>query len=294
MKFGVVLPNYGPGATYEDLKHMALAAERLGYASIWTTDHILVPKENTDPYGNMLESIVTLAMLASVTDRVHLGTSILVLPMRNPIIVAKQIATLDAATKGRVILGVGVGWNETEYANLGADFKTRGKRMDEYIKLLRTLWSNEYVSYQGRYVLIKDGVFAPAPAQKGRLPIWIGGNDEPSYRRTALLGDGWQSTGASPEQMAQGAKRIQGLHPSRPITISARVSIDFRANVSPTFLYRGNQRYRLAGGLEAIRSRVRQYADAGVEHMALFFPAELKVGLAQMEQFARDILPEFV
>jgi probable F420-dependent oxidoreductase len=294
VKFGVGLTNYGPHANFDDLKQMALAAERLGYDSIWTTDHILVPRENKDPYGTILESLTVLAMVASLTTRVKLGTSVLVLPMRNPVIAAKQIATIDAASKGRVILGVAVGWNEPEYENLGADFKTRGKRLDEEIRLLRTLWSNEHVSFQGKYMRITDGVFSPPPAQGGQLPIWIGGNGEPSFRRAAELGDGWQSTGASPEQVAQGAERIRELGSVRPITISARLSIDFSPNVSPTYQYRGNQRYRLTGGRDAIRARLREYAKAGAEHIALFFPADTTLGLSQMEQFARELLPEFV
>src|SRR6266498_3825044 len=114
MIFGIGLPNYGQGKTWDDIKRVALAAEELGYDSVWTTDHIIVPRENIEPYGTIYESLVTLAMIASVTQRVKLGTSILVLPQRNPILAAKQIATIDAATNGRMIVGLGIGWNAGE------------------------------------------------------------------------------------------------------------------------------------------------------------------------------------
>ena len=198
MRFGIGLPNYGRGKTWDDIRRVARLAEELGYESVWTTDHVVVPQENSEPYGNIFESLMTLALVASITQRVKLGTSILVLPQRNPVLAAKQVATLDAATNGRVILGVGVGWNEVEYKNLGANFKNRGKRLDEAIVLLRTLWSNENASFQGTYTTLEQAVFAPLPARKS-IPIWIGGNDEPAFVRAAKLGDGWHSTGASPE-----------------------------------------------------------------------------------------------
>jgi probable F420-dependent oxidoreductase len=294
MQFGVGLPNYGRGKTFDDVRRVALAAEELGYDSVWTTDHVIVPQEDIEPYGHILESIVTLAMVASITQRVRLGTSILVLPQRNPVLAAKQIATIDAASNGRVILGVAVGWNEIEYRNLGADFSTRGKRLDEAITLLRTLWSNDDASFHGTYTQLKHAVFAPLPAQCGSLPIWIGGNDEPALRRAAKLGDGWHSTGASPEQIARGVKHITELKSARPITISVRLNTDLRPGTPPTYAYRGNVRVRLTGTLDAICARLREYAAAGVTHPALFFPMDdVSIGLAQMEQFAREVMPDF-
>ncbi len=293
MKIGVVLLNYGSMVTYDSLRRSAVLAEKLSYDSIWTTDHILVPQQNVDPYGTIYEPLMTLAMLGEATSRVQLGTSVIVLPMRNPVVAGKQAATLDAATNGRVILGVGVGWNEQEYKNLGADFNNRGKRLDEDIELLRSLWAKEQVTFQGKYTQIADGYSSPLPPQK-TIPIWIGGNGEPSIRRAARLGDGWHPNGAPPEEIAQGARRIREMGTTRPITISARFSIDLRPDTPPTFQYRGNLRYRITGTLDAIRARVREYRQAGVEHMVLLFPLEdISLGLEQMEQFARDVMPEF-
>ncbi len=319
MKFGLCLPNYGRSTTFDRIRQVALLAEQLGYASVWTTDHVAVPQENIEPYGNIYESLTILAMAAMLTRRVQLGTSILVLPQRDPVLAAKQIATIDRASGGRMIVGVGAGWNEREYRHLGADFHTRGKRLDEDIRLLRALWSRENVSFEGRWTQLDHVMSAPLPAQDSHLPIWIGGNEEPSLRRAAELGDGWQTTGASPDQIAQGVRRIDELHTANQrgsesnlankrinesdagneriesggLTISARLSIDINPDTPATYQYLGHPRHRLAGTLDVIRARLGEYRAAGVEHIALVFPDDAATAQAQIEQFAREIMPQF-
>ena len=293
MKFGVGLPNYGPNTSFDAMRRVALAAEQLAYDSVWTTDHVIVPKEHIEPYGHIYESVVTLAMLASVTQRVRLGTSIIVLPMRNPVLFAKQAASIDAASGGRLIVGVGVGWNEPEYKNLSANFKNRGKRLDEDIDLLRTLWSNETANFKGRYTQITDSVFAPLPPRKG-IPIWIGGNGEPSWQRAVRLGDAWHATGASPETVAEAVKYFHAHTPARQFTISARLNVDMNPSVPSTYEYRGAARRRLTGSDDDIRALLCEYLKAGLEHAALWFPTnDVVVALRQMERFMRDIAPEF-
>jgi probable F420-dependent oxidoreductase len=293
MIFGIGLPNYGKDKTFDDIRRVATLAEDLGYDSVWTTDHLIVPQENIEPYGNIMESIVTLAMITPITQRIKLGTSILVLPQRNPVLAAKQIATIDAASSGRMIVGLGVGWNETEFKNLGANFKNRGKRLDEDITLLRTLWSNEDVTFHGNYTTLDHAVFAPLPTQE-KIPIWIGGNDEPSWERAAKLGDAWHSTGAMPQVVAAGVARIAELNPLKRLTISARLNIDLNPATPPTYTYRGAARRRLSGTDDDVRETLRQYANAGLEHAALWFPMnEVSAGLGQMERFMKDIAPEF-
>src|SRR3972149_7643713 len=163
MQFGIGLPNYGRGTTWDAVRRVALAAEELGCDSVWTTDHLIVPREDIEPYGTILESLVTLAMVAAITRRVKLGASVLVLPQRNPVLAAKQIATIDAASGGRMIVGLGVGWNEREYKNLSANFHNRGRRLDEDISLLRTLWASESANFQGKYTQVTDSIFSPLP-----------------------------------------------------------------------------------------------------------------------------------
>lgn len=293
MQFGVGLPNYGRNKTWDDIRRVALAAEALGYASVWTTDHLVVPQRDIEPYGRIFEALTVLALVASITERVKLGTSILVLPQRNPVLAAKQIAAIDAASGGRMIVGVGVGWNETEYKNLNANFKNRGKRLDEDIALLRTLWANEDATFHGKYTQFERAVFAPLPAQKN-IPIWIGGNAAPAWERAAKLGDGWHSTGAFPQQIAQGVKRINEFKPARQITISARLNIDLNPNTPSMYEYYGKPRQRVAGTDDNVRAILREYAQAGLEYAALIFPMnDAAVMLTQMERFLKDIAPEF-
>jgi probable F420-dependent oxidoreductase len=139
----------------------------------------------------ILEALMTLAHLAAVTTRVTLGTEVLVLPQRHPTLVAKQVSTLDTLSGGRVRLGVGVGWQESEYEALGEDFGTRGTRMDEAIRLLRAYWSDARVDVTGPHYPMTAMAMEPKPPQGGRLPIWVGGLSEPAYRRVGRLGDGW-------------------------------------------------------------------------------------------------------
>jgi probable F420-dependent oxidoreductase len=248
----------------------------------------------------VFESLTTLAMVAMLTQRVKLGASVLVLPMRNPILAAKQIATIDVASGGRMIVGLGVGWNEKEYQNLNADFHNRGKRLDEDIQLLRALWSNENVTFHGKFTQLDHAMSSPLPQQDGHpqrgprgLPIWIGGNGESAWRRAARYGDGWHATGPSPEEMAAGVKRIRELNPNKQLVISARLSIDINPNTSPTYQYRGHTRHRLTGSPAAIRARLSEYRQAGVEMVALVFPDDPSARMAQIEQFAKEIMAEF-
>jgi len=180
MKLTVEFPSVayreGPAAVLR----LARAIEDIGYDHIDIFDHVVMghplagrPAGPYNPAMPILEPLVTLAALAAVTSRVTLGTEVLVLPQREPTLVAKQIGTLDTLSGGRVRLGVGVGWQESEYEALGADFRTRGSRMDEAIALLRAYWSEAHVNVAGKHYRATEMAMEPKPPQGGRLPIWI-------------------------------------------------------------------------------------------------------------------------
>jgi probable F420-dependent oxidoreductase len=139
----------------------------------------------------ILEPFVTLGYLAAATTRVTIGTEVLVLPQREPTLVAKQVSTLDTLSGGRMRLGVGVGWQESEYEALGENFHDRGARMDEAIALLRTYWTDAHVNYAGKHYRANEMAMEPKSPQAGRLPIWVGGASEAALRRVGRLGDGW-------------------------------------------------------------------------------------------------------
>ena len=168
MQIGVCLPNFSRLGTREATIEIARQAEALGYDSLWTTDHVMMTKGQEEPYGHILEALTTLTFVAALTERIRLGVSVLVFPPRNAVLVAKETATLDVLSGGRLTLGLGAGWNEREFQYLGAGFADRGKRFDEYIKALKELWTAEQPSFQGQWVQFKDVLFSPKPVRAGR------------------------------------------------------------------------------------------------------------------------------
>jgi probable F420-dependent oxidoreductase len=198
MKLSVEFPSVASREGPDAVRRLARAVERIGYDHLDVFDHVVmgypIAGRPPGPYPAtmpILEALMTLAHIAAVTTRVMLGTEVLVLPQRHPTLVAKQVSTLDTLSGGRVRLGVGVGWQESEYEALGEDFRTRGARMDEAIRLLRACWGDPQVDFAGRHYQVKAMAMEPKPPQGRRLPIWIGGMSEPAWRRVGQLGDGW-------------------------------------------------------------------------------------------------------
>ena len=240
--FGVHLPVWGPGATRHALLTLARRVEAMGFDSVWASDHVVIPFEirSRYPYNatgdfplppttNFLEPLTALALVAGATERVQLGTTVLVLPHRHPVLAAKALATLDHLAPGRVILGAGVGWMREEIELLGAPYDQRGAWTDEAIKIMRACWRDERVSYRGRFFSFPEVGFAPRPA-KGSIPIWIGGHTPRAMRRVAELGDGWHAAFATPDVMRDGLAKLReacakvGRDPST-IALSVRLGL---------------------------------------------------------------------
>lgn len=198
MKLSVEFPNVSYREGPSGVIRLAKAIEDIGYDHIDIFDHVVMgyptPTRPAGPYPPgmpIMEALMALSYMAAVTSRVTLGTEVLVLPQREPTLVAKQVSTLDTLSGGRVRLGIGVGWQEAEYEALGGSFHTRGKRMDEAIQLLRTYWGEPQVDFAGQYYRAEAMGMEPKPPQGARLPIWIGGNSPAALRRVGRLGDGW-------------------------------------------------------------------------------------------------------
>src|SRR5438445_4044311 len=191
MKLGVCVPNYGEASTPDAIQRIAVEAEQMGFDSVWCTDHLLMPRNSGTPYERIFESIATLAYLAGVTSKVRLGISSLITAMRNPVVVAKQLATIDNLSIGRVMLATSAGWNEKEFSNLGSNFHNRGRRLNESIRMIRALWNGE-TSFTSKILNqhFEVVVFEPRPIQK-HIPIWIAGNSKAAMKRAIRLGDGW-------------------------------------------------------------------------------------------------------
>src|SRR6185503_15929789 len=206
VEFGISLPGRGPLAKPDQVLAMAARADALGYASIFVTDHVVLPTSmarSVYPYSatrqlpggaaqDYLEPLALLGALARETKRARLGTSVLVIPYRHPLVTAKILATLDRLSGGRLILGAGVGWLREEFEAVGAPpFEERGAVTDEYLAFMRQTWTTDPVSFRGRYVRVDNVHALPKPAQPAGIPVWIGGHTDGAVRRAARLGDGW-------------------------------------------------------------------------------------------------------
>ena len=198
MKLAVEFPSVAYREGGEAIVRLARGIEEIGFDQLDTFDHVIMgfptatrPPPIYPPKMPILEALMTLSFVASATSRIGLGTEVLVLPQRQPVLVAKQVATLDTLSGGRVRLGVGVGWQESEYDALEESFRNRGKRMDEAIRVMRAYWRDERVDIAGEYYNSTAMAMEPKPPQGGQLPIWIGGASEAALRRVGELGDGW-------------------------------------------------------------------------------------------------------
>jgi probable F420-dependent oxidoreductase len=212
------------------------------------SDHIVHPAAQNYPSPHLYDPLLTLAWAAAATERIGLGTSVLVVPMHEPVALANQLASLDALSKGRLKLAVGVGWSEAEYAAVGADFHTRGRRLDEALELFRVLWRDDPASFEGTFRSITDIRLLPKPV--GRIPCWIGGGSEAAYRRGVAKGDGFQLIGVTPEQAAPVVARLRADRPEEDFTISLRTGWD-PLGMDPA----------------RIREEKVAYAEAGIQHV---------------------------
>ena len=288
MDYGLCLPNFPDGASGEGIEAAADVAERLGWSTVWTTDHVIVPHANEGEYGLIYEALLTLAWVGARHPRLRLGTSVIVVPVRNAVILAKELATLDALSDGRVTAGVGIGWNETEFGNIGVGdrFHVRGAYLDETVRLWRHLWSGSTEPFHGRFHTFDDFTFAPLPAQPN-LPIVIGGRAEPALRRVGALADGYHSSATSPATYAARLPVIADAAAAvgRPMpSLSARVRVRFGETADAA--------YAMHGSPDEIAAEIRAWAGIGVEHLALTFPATDPAGIvAQSERFATEVLP---
>ena len=245
LEFGYHLPVWGPATTRETLIMVARRVEALGFDSVWASDHVVIPFEIRSRYpynatgefplpptSNFLEPLTALALVAGVTERLRLGTTVLVLPHRHPLLAAKILATLDHLAPGRVILGAGVGWMREEIELLGAPYDQRGAWTDEAIQVMRACWRDERVSFHGRFFNVPEVGLAPKPA-RGAIPIWIGGHSSRALRRVAELGDGWHAAFASPEVMRKGLTELKQAcarieRDPAEITLSVRMGLSAR------------------------------------------------------------------
>jgi probable F420-dependent oxidoreductase len=250
-----------------------------------------MPRELKEPYGQLLEPFVTLAYVAARTQRLKVGTSCLVLPQRNPILVAKQAASLDAFSGGRVMLGLGVGWAEKEFGYLNAGFKQRGRVMDESIRLMKALWKEDVIHFDGEFFHVEDALFLPKPVRRD-IPVWIGGNGPLAVRRALKLGDGWHPVGATLEDFGKGAQRLTKA--GRKVTLSMRMTTDVRKRREVYVGASNERRVAVSGSATEIRKQIDGYAAAGLEYYcaSINHPASSEI-IMDLRKFASEVIGSY-
>ena len=295
MNFGVWIPNCRNLATPDIIRTTAVRAEQLGYDSVWVSDHVVVPRENIKNFGeSIFDPLVTLGVVAGATQRVRLGTTVLIVPYRNAVVTAKMVSSLDALSNGRVILGVGAGWVAAESAMLGVPFTERGAMTDEYLDAMRELWTSPAPSFKGRYTQFSDLVFEPKPAQRPHPPIWVGGHSGAALRRTARVGAAWHPINRPPDELRAGRAELARIcreqgRPAPALTLRNDIRILRAGERAPASAHAGRV---LAGEPAALVEQIRELAECGVEHLVLeFLAADGRELNAQMALFAERVRP---
>jgi len=292
MDFGLILPSYRAGATVESIDAASETAARLGWDSVFTTDHILVePSQRSEDYYTTFDAIATLAHIAARQPTIKVGISVVVVPMRNAIVLAKELATIDALSGGRLIVGVGVGWNATEFGYVGAGdrFNARGAYLEEAVTIWRHLWRGDESEFHGRFHHFEDVRFGPLPAQGENVPVWFGGRDERALKRAGRLGEGYHSSASGPDSYGPRVPivRAAAAEAGRPEPrFSARFRVAFGEHSTPF--------YMLTGDPQKMIGELRQFEALGVSHVAVdFAETDAEACRNLVEQFDREVASAF-
>ncbi len=294
MKLSVVFPSVMYREGPEGVHRLIRGIEEIGYDELSVFDHVAMgfPTETRRspfyaPTMPIMEAFMMLATAAAITDRISLGTGVVVLPQREPTLVAKQVASLDTLSAGRVRLGVGIGWQRAEYEALHHDYDTRAQRMDEAIELLRAYWRDEHVNYEGRFYRADEIAMEPKPPQGAAIPIWVGGTKPPALRRVARLADGWTAMNAPgdpplPDRIAM-LRRYADEAGRDPDTIGMQMSL------SPNALDK-DERKRFYAEPELLVRRMVELRDLGFDWASLdcvpIFQLGHRTSEALLEQLA--------
>ena len=309
MRYGFYLPTRGGCATADAIEAILARGETLGFTSTMIADHIVFPTEITSRYpytvsgdfpggGDALDQLALMAFAAARTKALRLVTSVMILPHRNPVVTAKMLATIDVLSRGRVTVGVGVGWLREEFQALGApDFDRRGAVSDEYIRIFKTLWTQTPAAFEGQFYRFGPLKCLPHPVQKPHPPIWIGGHSPAALRRVARLGDGWHPVGAIaavPLRPAEMRASLAELHrlTEKEGRDPSRLTISFKAPVYDVAIKDPEGRRPFSGSPEQILEDIDTYARLGVSELIFDFRSErLDETLQRLERFAALVKP---
>jgi probable F420-dependent oxidoreductase len=293
MKFGVVLPIWR--LTTADAERLTLKAEELGWDGVFVPDHIMAKPATTQHYGpSWPDPFSLLAFLAGRTRRIQVGASVIVLPYRNPLVAAKAAATVDQVSGGRFIFGIGVGWDEAEFLDLGLAFRERGAMTDEYLRIIKTAWASDVPSFSGRYHRFGGATFAPRPVQTPHPPCWAGGApgtlSAPAMRRAAELCDAWHPLGLGWADLERGMGIVREL--AHKAGRAGAVRFAPRNLLNLTTGPRGSGRGPFEGSADEVAADVRRAGALGCDWLTFDMPQTDVPGMvAVLERFARSVKP---
>jgi len=310
MRYGFYLPTRGPTATRDGILTLAREGERLGLHSAMIADHIVFPVESQSPYpytvdgkhpsaGDALETFSILGVVAGATQRLRLVTSVLVLPYRNPVLTAKMVASLDVLSGGRLTLGIGTGWLKEEFEALDSPaFNERGAVTDEWITILKQLWSQSPASCDGQFYRYSDIRCEPFPVQKPHPPIWVGGHSRAALRRAARHGDGWHPVGAiaasplPPQEMRTHLDTLRQLTDADGRDFSA-LTISYKAPLYDAGIPSlDGSRRPFSGNPEEIAGDIRTFAVIGVHELIFDFRGQsIAESIERLQRFAAEVIP---
>jgi probable F420-dependent oxidoreductase len=318
MRIGFFAPHVGPGSSRDGIARACDVADELGADTLWSVDHIAFPYgfravypyathefgESPDTPLEWWDCLSVLTFLAARTERVKIGTGVLVLPYRHPVATAKAIATIDQLSGGRVLFGIGVGWLHDEFAALELKpFADRGAVTDEQLQIFKALWTQDRPSFEGRFYRFPEISVTPRPAQQPYPPILVGGNSRPALRRTVEHGDGWHALMLLPAEMAEHKARLQemaaaaGRTDEIPVSLLVATHITKDASVHPS-LDDAHRRQSMTGTVEQIVDQLVAYRDAGVEEIHTLVSTDDAGGVLSsvdgMELFLREVWPAFL
>ena len=286
MKFGITLPQLGNQATRENLIRYAKMSEESGFDSVWVLERLLWPVNPQSPYPatpdgslpsayqSVLDPLDTLSFVAANTDKISLGTSVIDALFHNPVVLGKRFATLDILSEGRAICGLGIGWSKDEYQASNIPFKNRGKREDEFIQILKRIWTEDVVEFKGEYYTIPPSKIGPKPVQKPHIPIFIGGFTPNTFSRIVNYDtNGWLGVLFGPfDQLQSTINAMKELaNKSKKDSNSFRVILLTYPNIQESGNSAGGQRFPMTGTIEEIGADIKVIKDMGIEHIVLGF-----------------------
>lgn len=278
MKLGFNIPHMGPAASAENIAAVAKKAEDLGYETVWVTERLLFPINPRTPYmvtpdGSLpdvykivLDPLASLLWVAANTSRIRLGTSVIDSPYYNPVMLARQLTTIDVLSGGRLTLGMGLGWSEDEYEASGAPMTQKGKRADEFIQVLKAIWTTDPAEFSGEFYKLAKSIIQPKPAQKPHPPIFLAAYSPGAMKRVATHANGWLPAGVPVEGMKQMWEGIRGMAQQAGRNPD-ELEIIVRANVVVTDSPGGDDRFIFMGSEDQIKSDIAACRDFGVREV---------------------------